>query len=275
MIGNYHKGLCKFKYKILTTKDLDWWTIDSGPEGSGKSTFGIQDAMFCSHDDFVKNWRERITYDPEEFLGQFEIAPMGGTVILDEGGEAWFNRDFASQINKALAKAAMQVRDRNLNVVLCVPNIWYLDTIAIMRHRTWTTVSMPAFQRGHSEFYKPSWRKFGRKVEPYWDLKTEHEFPMLPPRVYLEYKAYKRKRSSERLAKYIDQIDHERAKSEIAPEKVLKKVRASREPLKFKTSRGTWDWKLVMYHCRCGEIPAKTAAAVLNSELRRAAPAPP
>lgn len=275
MIGNYHKGLCRYKAKLLTTRDLDWWSIDSGPEGAGKSTFAHKDAMYTSHDDFIKHWKERITYDPDEFLAQFEVAPQGATVILDEGGEAWFNRDFASQINKSLAKAAMQVRDRNLNVIICCPNLWYLDTIAIMRHRTWVNISMPGFDRGHSEFYKPSWRKFGRKVEPYWDLKTEHEFAKLPDKVYLEYKAFKRKHASERLARYIDGIEHERTKSEIAPEKVLKKVRASKEPAKFKTTRGTWDWKLLMYYCKCSEIPAKTAAAVLNSELRRSSPSPP
>lgn len=272
MTGNYHLALCKFKAKQLTQNDIDWWTIDSGPEGSGKSTFAIQDAIFTSHHDFSRHWKERITYDPEEFLAQFESAPQGGTVILDEGGEAWFNRDFASLVNKNLAKAAMQVRDRNLNVIICCPNIWYLDTIAIMRHRTWVSVSMPGFQRGHAEFYKPSWRKFGRKVEPYWELKTEHEFPRLPDKIYQDYREFKRKRASERLAKYIEGVEHERTKSEIAPEKVLKKVRASKDQAKFKTSRGTWDWKLIMYYCKCSEVPAKTAAAVLNSELRRSSP---
>lgn len=274
MTGNYHKGLCRYKSKLLMELDLDWWSIVSGPEGSGKSTFAIMDGMYTSHDDFRLHWKERITYDPDEFLGQFETAPQGATVVLDEGGEAWFNRDFASQINKSLAKAAMQVRDRNLNVLICCPNIWYLDTIAIMRHRTWDAISMPAFKRGKAEFYKPSWRKFGRKVEPYWDLKTEHEFPRLPSGPYADYKVWKSKRAKERLARYIDGIEHERTKSEIAPEKVLRKVRASKEPPKFKTSRGTWDWKLIMFYCKCSEIPAKTAAAVLNSELRLSTPSP-
>lgn len=274
MIGNYHKGLAKFKSKLLLTKDLDWWTIDSGPEGSGKSTWAMEDAIFTSHDDFLRNWKERVTYDPDGFLGQFETAPQGGTVILDEGGEAWFSRDFATQINKSLARAAMQVRDRNLNVIICCPNVWYLDIIAVARHRTWTLVSMPGFDRGHSEFYQPSWRKFGKKVEPFWNLKTEHEFPMLPQRFYDEYRVFKRKQASERLAKYIDDIERERTRNEIAPEKVLRKVRSSTQPEKFKTSRGTWDWKLIMYYSKCSEIPAKTAAAVLNSEVRRKAPLP-
>ena len=271
MTGSLHRAFCKFKARKLA-EDWDWWEILSGPEGVGKSTIGIQDAIFTSHDDFSRNWKQRITYDPEEFLGQFEVAPQGSTVLLDEGGEAWFNRDFASQINKNLAKAAMQVREKNLNVLICCPNIWYLDTIAIMRHRTWVPLSAPGFERGHSEFYKPSWRKFGRKVEPYWDIKTEHEFCRLPQRVYDDYKVFKKKRSAERLAGYIDGIERERGRDELAPEKVLKKVRAAREHEKFKTSRGTWDWKLVMYYCKCSEVPAKTVAAVLNSELRRNAP---
>lgn len=272
MIGNYHRALCHFKYRLLTTKDLDWWTIDSGPEGSGKSTWAIQDAFFTSHDDFIHHWKERLTYDADSFLAQFQSAPQGGTIILDEGGEAWFSRDFATQINKSLARAAMQVRDRNLNVIICCPNVWYLDIIAVARHRTWTRVSMPAFERGQSEFYQPTWRKFGKKVEPYWNLKTEHEFPKIPERFFVEYRAYKKREEDIRLDRYIDDIERERTKNEIAPEKVLRKVHASKEKEKFKTSRGTWDWKLIMYYSKCSEIPAKTAAAVLNSELRRKAP---
>lgn len=268
-----HRAFCQFKRKQLA-KDWDWWTLDSGPERSGKSTKAIMDAAFTSPDDFLRNWRDRITYDPEEFLAAIERTPPGGTVIMDEAAEAWFNLEFQTQTNKAISKAVTQVGERQLNVIIVTPSIGLIDKAGIRRHRTWMIVSAPGFQRGYCEFHAPHWRKFGKVDYPFWDIKMEDRFPQLPDHVYADYKKFKSRRAAERLARYIDQVEKDQKREEDAPREIVKKIRSSKLPIeRLRTTRGTFDWKLIMYHYKTTENPAKTAAAVLNNELRLKAPA--
>ena len=264
-----HRAFCNFKARQLAS-DWDWWTIFTGPERSGKSTLAIQDAMFTSHDDFSKNWRDRITYDPEEFLAAIEAAPYGASVILDEAAEAWFNLEFQTATNRAISKACTQVGERQLNVGIVTPGIGLIDKAGIRRHRTWANVSAPGFQRGYSEFFAPHWRKFGKHEYPFWTLKMESRFPPLPERVYADYKKFKSKRAAERLARYIDQVEKDQKREDEPPQVLIKKIRSSKQPVeRLQTSRGTYDWKLIMYHYKTTENPAKTVAAVLNNDLRR------
>lgn len=267
-----HRAFCLYKRKILA-QDWDWWSIFTGPERSGKSTCAIQDAMFTSHDDFARNWRDRITYDPEEFLAAIEVAPRCATVILDEAAEAWFNLDFQTATNKAISKACTQVGERNLNVIIVTPGIGLIDKAGIRRHRTWVDISAPGFERGFSEFHAPHWRKFGKHEYPFWNLRMENRFPPLPQHVYEDYKQFKSKRAAERLARYIDQIEKDQGRKEDPPQVIIKRIRSSKLPLeRLKTTRGTYDWKLIMYHYKTSHDTAKTVAAVLNNELRKSDP---
>lgn len=267
-----HRAFCRFKARTLN-RDWDWWTLDSGPERTGKSTWAIEDAMFTSHDDFSKNWRERITYDPEEFLGAIESSPRLATVILDEAAEAWFNLEFQTATNRAIAKACTQVGERNLNVIIVTPSIGLIDKAGIRRHRTWVDVSAPGFERGYNEFYAPHFRKFGKHDYPFWNIKMETRFPPLPARVYADYKKFKSKRAAERLARYIDQVERDQGRKEDLPQVIIKKIRSSKLPVeRLQTRRGTYDWKLVLYHYKTSHDTAKTVAAVLNNELRSSSP---
>lgn len=200
---DYHQVLCNQKRKRLHC-DFDWWQINTGKEGTGKSTFSIWDALFTSPEDFKKNWRERIAYDPDEFISQVETAPKYATIILDEGGEAWYNRDYQSRTNKVLGKTSMQIRDRNLNIEINVPSMYYLDKVAIARHRTWVLIQAKGIERGFAEIYVPQWPKFGRADIPYWELIIDHNFPALPKAIYDPYKRLKSEKARERLIKYRD-----------------------------------------------------------------------
>ncbi len=272
-MSELHRAFCRFKSKMLAM-DWDWWTIITGPERAGKSTLAIQDAMFTSHDDFSKHWKERITYAPEDFLGAIEVAPFGATIIMDEAAEAWFKLEFQTATNRAIAKAVTQVGERQLNIEIVTPGIGLIDKAGIRRHRTWTMVRAPGFERGFSEFYAPHWRNFGKVEYPFWNIKMENRFPELPAHVYREYKKFKSKAAAERLAKYIDQVEKDQKQQEDHPREIIKKIRSSKLPLgRLQTTRGTFDWKLIMYHYKTTENPAKTVAAVLNNELRRDAPA--
>lgn len=261
------RDFCGYKHRVMLN-NWDWWTIYSGDPRVGKSSSSLWDAAFTSHDDFMKYWKERICYDPEDLLGQFQVAPKGATIILDEGGEAWLNRDFATLTNKVLAKAAQMVGEYNLNVIINVPNIWFLDSPAIYRHRTWGCISAPNFQRGHAEFLKPRFKKYGKQPIPFWDLKLEHRFPALPKRVYDDYEKFKHKEGTERLARYVSVIKKESGRGD-NPQIVLKKMKMQKDQEKFKGERGKYAWRQIMYHFRTNENCARTVAEVMNAESRK------
>ncbi len=261
------KDFCGYKHRVMLN-NWDWWTIYSGDPRVGKSSASIWDAAFTSHDDFVKNWKERITYDPEDFLAQFQTAPKGASIILDEGGEAWLNRDFATMTNKILAKAAQMVGEYNLNVLINVPNMWYLDSPAIFRHRTWGSISAPNFQRGHAEFLKPRWKKFGKQPTPFWDLKLEHHLPELPHRVYEDYQVFKHKEGVERLARYVNAIKKESGRGD-DPQIVMKKMKMQKDQEKYKGERGKYAWRQIMFHFKTNENCARTVADVMNAASRK------
>jgi len=268
---NRHQKFCRFKAKKLA-EDYDWWQLISGNEGTGKSTIAIQDALFTSPEDFRKNWRWRITYDPEDFLSSVESAPKGASIILDEAGECWFNRDFQTKTNKALAKASMQIRERNLNIILCVPKMYYLDKVAIYRHRTWVCVSSPRFIRGKSEFFKPSFKKYGKADIPFWNIIFEYYFPKLPDKIYLPYKEFKSKKASERLTGYIESMGdngHEIKKERPIDDLEKEALKINGELLE--SPNGRFSPSKIEYHLRhinITEHEARLVAVALNSKYR-------
>ena len=194
---------CNYIKKLLR-QDWDHWTVYVGDEGVGKSTRAIWDAHNISGPLFRIS--EHICYDPMEFLTMVDNAPRYGTILLDEAAELWYNRDFATKANKALAKASTQIRDRNLNIVLCLPELTMLDGAGIRRHKLMVRVSAPAGVRGRSEYFIPHFKKFGKPGLPYWEKQFTDFFPRLPEKVENKYKAVKTARSIERMDDYINTL---------------------------------------------------------------------
>lgn len=269
---NWHEVMCHHKAKRLMNKDVDHWTVGSGEEGAGKTTLGIWDAIYTSWHDFKYNWKERITYDADNFLTQIDTAPKGATVILDEGVEAIYKRDYNQTPNKTVIKTSTQARERNLNVEVLGPDKDMIDSSLLRRFKSWFDVQM--FQvgseviRGYSEFYTPHARKFNKYKEPFWNLEAEHRFPKLPESIYGPYRRMKEERSHERRVRYIKSIRGESQDQETSADVVLNKVRAKLQSgsdgAEFKNSRGNWDWMKIRYYLKTDEISARTAAKVLS-----------
>ena len=117
-------------YKIWKRlrKDYDYWTIIAGREGEGKSTFGVQYGNFISLKGF------HMCFSPEEFMEAMDKAKPYDSVQLDEGGVLLLSRESMSQTNRLIVKVGMVARQKNLNVILCVPNFFLIDTY-IRDHR--------------------------------------------------------------------------------------------------------------------------------------------
>jgi len=265
---DYHIGVCNYKRKAIAN-DYDFWHINSGREGVGKSTFSLEDAIYTSWEDIKKNWKERITYDPEDFIAMTEVSPPGATIIMDEGGECWFLRDFQTQANKALAKVSMQIRERNFNIIINVPNIWYLDKIAIYRHSLWTMIKARGLKRGYTEFYVPEWKIFEKNPIPFWEIGVDHIFPKLPKRLYDEYKILKSEKASERLGKYLDQIQKEKEHGTFNKDNrnmndLIKEAHSIDQRL-LTNKNGKYLATNVQFHLKTSVNKAKAIAVGLNS----------
>jgi hypothetical protein len=252
----------------MLRNDWDCWSIKTGGEGTGKSSEGIWFAHYISPDLF--KIRQHIVYEPGDFLQTVLEAKPYTSILLDEGGEAWYNRDFATRINKSLAKAAMQIRERNLNVIICVPRWHYLDNVVLYRHKYRTHVHDIRDTRGFCEYYEAKWDPFTRSEIPFWDELFRYRFLQLPPKISATYKEIKRIKGEERLLEYIEIVRKERekitgdAEDKASPKVIVEEIeRKGRD--KYINARGNIDPNLVQYYYECSQTIARQVALKLNS----------
>jgi len=121
------RNLDKLKIK-LQKKDQDVVIIIDGNEGSGKSVLAMQickymDPTFCL-DDVCMNATE------------FKNAVMGAVnhkaLDYDEAFTGLSSRSSLSQVNRMLVSLMMQMRQKNLFVVVALPSIFLLDRYVSM-----------------------------------------------------------------------------------------------------------------------------------------------
>lgn len=257
---------CKYVAKTLR-RDWDWWHVNEGYEGSGKSTGSIHTAMRIASGLF--QIREHIVYDGEEVLRLIDDCPRYGSIIVDEAGEAAFSRDWHSDMNKALVKGSQQMRDRNLNVIFNLPALELLDSALRRRFRTLVIYEAPQFVRGRSMWHVPVYNRYGKKGDPYWDLRFVYYMLDLPPRKRSEYVAIKTSRGKERVARYIDQVTAEREKNrDIDPKTIVSKILSMPEQKRatMLNSRGGWSRDRIKYEYNLPDNLARTVVAGLALE---------
>lgn len=133
--------LCYNIHKKLNN-DFDWFMVIAAGEGLGKSTLGIQ---VCSYIDPNFN-KDRICYSGSQFLNAMKDSPRGSAILADEGGQFLFSREAMSWNNKMIIKSGMIMRQRNLCVVIAIPNFHLLDSY-IKLHRVKTLIQI--YERGN------------------------------------------------------------------------------------------------------------------------------
>jgi len=109
--------------KVLKLNDKDFFAIVDGAEGSGKSWFAIQWAKYVDHSLDLS----RIVFTPEEFREAIQKAKKGQAVVYDEAFTGIGSRSSLSATNRMLVSLAMQIRQKNLFVVLVQPSVFLLD----------------------------------------------------------------------------------------------------------------------------------------------------
>jgi len=115
---------------LISKKDRDYVIIIDGEEGTGKSTFASQIAYYV---DRTFNM-ERMCLTPSDFKEKIANADKAQAVVFDEAYTGLASRSALSEINKSLVEMMMEMRKKNLFVILCIPSFFYLEKYAAL-HR--------------------------------------------------------------------------------------------------------------------------------------------
>lgn len=126
--------LDKIKQRVLT-KDRDWVAIVDGEEGSGKSTLAMQICKYLDPEFDLS----KVVFTSDEFLKLIKDpkTKKGTAILLDEAFAAANARASLTEVNRAMAGVATEMRQKNLFVVFCIPSFFDLDRyFALWRCRT-------------------------------------------------------------------------------------------------------------------------------------------
>lgn len=161
------KNVAKIKERV-NKKDFDQVFLIDGPEGSGKSVFGMQ--LGKAFDETLS--LERICLTPSQFVSAIQNSQKGQVVIYDEAYTGLASRQSLSEINKLIVSMMMEMRAKNLIVIIILPTFFMLDKyVAIFRSKGLFHVYTNKGRRGYWLYYNSKKKKllyiFGKKLMNY------------------------------------------------------------------------------------------------------------
>ncbi len=162
--------------KNLLKEDKDYVLVIDGIEGSGKSTLAFQLGRYI---DSTLNL-SRICFTPEEFKKAVFVAKKGQCIIYDEAFTGLSSRTSLSGINKMLVSLMMQMRQKNLLVIVVLPTFFLLDKyVALFRARSLINVFERKGKRGYYQVFNRKKKKIiflkGKQTYSYIGAKTQHK----------------------------------------------------------------------------------------------------
>lgn len=157
----------------LVQQDRDFVMVVDGDEGSGKSTLAFQVGKYIDNDLDLS----RIVFTADEFRRAILAAPKGSCVIFDEAFVGLSSRTALSKVNKMLVSLMMQMRQKNLFVILVMPSFFLLDKYAaLFRSKVLLHVFENKTRRGYFKLFNKRDKKFlfltGAKYYSYGKAKT-------------------------------------------------------------------------------------------------------
>lgn len=205
MDDQLHHQLTSNVQEAVQKQDFDWLICIDGEEGSGKSVFGMQVAKVLDPN-FTE---EQIAFDANEFIKLVVRAKKHSCVVFDEAFTGLSSRSSLSEINQLLVSLMMEMRQRNLFVILIMPTFFMLDKYCVLhRAKGLFHVHMNQNKRGFWNFYNRHRMKMlyltGKKYYEYTQTKPiifgrfQNQY-MVDEEIYRERKAsalHKKKRST-------------------------------------------------------------------------------
>jgi len=141
----------------LAKKDKDCVIAIDGAEGAGKSTLALQIGKFVDPTLDLS----RVVFDAESFRQAIFKAKKGQCVIFDEAFTGLSSRAALSGINRALVSLMMQMRQKNLFVIMVLPTFFLLDKyVALFRTRALIHVYEAGGRRGYFRLYNRKLKKY-------------------------------------------------------------------------------------------------------------------
>ena len=141
----------------LQKKDKDCVLAIDGSEGAGKSTLAFQIGKYVDPSLDLS----RVVFDAESFKQAIFKAKKGQCVIYDEAFTGLSSRASLSGINRALVSLMMQMRQKNLLVIMVLPTFFLLDKyVALFRTRALIHVYESGGRRGYFRIYNRKTKKY-------------------------------------------------------------------------------------------------------------------
>jgi energy-coupling factor transporter ATP-binding protein EcfA2 len=168
-MDNYlHKSISSKIIPKIKKKDFDWvWVVDGG-EGSGKSVLAQQLAKVLDPNFNI----DRMCMTPKEFTKAILRAKKGQCVVFDEAFTGLSSRASLTEINKLLVSLMMEMRQKNLFVIIVMPTFFLLDRyVALFRARGLFHVYLKGGKRGRWIYFNNKKKKLlylmGKKLYDY------------------------------------------------------------------------------------------------------------
>ena len=193
-IANWtYTQLIKIK-NLINKKDRDYVLIVDGEEGGGKSTIACQIA-YCVDPTFEQS---RMCLTPDEFVNAIIHAKPGQAVVFDEAFTGLASRHALGKINKLLVELMMEMRKKNLFVLICIPSIFYLEKyVALHRARglihTYFSNGKPGQYFVYNQKKLRQLYLFGKRKMSYSypTIRIMKRFPNIQPIDWLKYEGRK------------------------------------------------------------------------------------
>lgn len=153
---------------LLYEKDEDCVIALDGNEGAGKSTMAFQIGKFI---DPTLNL-SRIVFNAESFKSVILKAKPKECIIFDEAFTGFSSRASLSGVNRALVSLVMQMRQKNLFVIVVLPTFFLLDKyVALFRTQFLVHVYKNKGIKGYFKIYNRTKKKLlflgGRQTYSY------------------------------------------------------------------------------------------------------------
>jgi len=157
----------------LNKNDEDYVMVIDGNEGVGKSTLAFQIARAVDSDFCL----DRIVFSPETFRDAVMNAKKGQAIVFDEAITGFSSRGAMSRINKMLTALMMQMRQKNLFVIIVIPTFFLLDKyVALWRAKVLIHCFKSKGKRGFFRVYNSKKKKWlylsGKKLYEYNKVRT-------------------------------------------------------------------------------------------------------
>jgi len=183
MDGGLYKQLITNVIPSVQKKDWDWFVVVDGQEGSGKSVFAFQLAKVLDPN-FNLN---KIVFNANQFIEAVLKSTPHSCIVFDEAFTGLSSRSSLSEINNLLVSLMMEMRQKNLFIILVMPSFFMLDKYAVFhRSKGLFHIEMRNKQRGYWGFYnKLRMKKLFEKGKKFFEY--HHEKPIMFGRFMNKY----------------------------------------------------------------------------------------